>query len=217
MTDRLKLYNGALQLVGARDLSSLTEEQETRRQLDLAWNDGAVRFCLEQAQWKFAMRGARIDYNPSIEPTWGLRRAFTKPDDWVITSALCSDEFFQTPLLQYVDEAGFWYADVDEIYVRYVSDDSSYGGDLSRWPFSFADYVKAYLAAKVVAKLTGDKEIRDRILHPRDGILTRALGVAKNKDAMAGPTLFPAPGSWVSSRFGRTTRRDIGNRGRLIG
>jgi hypothetical protein len=51
-----------------------------------------------------------------------LRGAFAKPTDWVDTSAVCQDEYFRVPLLQYADEVGYWFADLDEIYVKYVSD-----------------------------------------------------------------------------------------------
>lgn len=213
-TSRLKLYNGALLLCGDRSLASLTEEREPRRLLDEVWNDGGVRYCLEQGQWKFAMRSARMDYEPSIEPDWGPRRGFTKPTDWVATSAVCQDEFFRTPLLQYWDEVGYWFADLDQIFVRYVSDDTTYGADMARWPASFTDYVKAYFASRIVRKMPGDRV--DDICHHRTGVMARALLIAKNKDAMAGPATFAAQGSWNAARAGSGSR-DRGNRGSLIG
>jgi hypothetical protein len=105
-TDRLKIYNGALLLCGERQLATLSENREPRFLLDLVWNDGGVRYCLEQAQWHFAMRSSRFDYDPSIVPEWGFNRAFTKPDDWVSTSGVFQDEFMKTPLTDYADEQG---------------------------------------------------------------------------------------------------------------
>lgn len=217
-TSRLKLYNGALLICGDRELASLTEEQERRRLLDQVWNDGGVRYCLEQGQWKFAMRSSRLDYEPSIEPDWGPKRVFTKPTDWVATSAVCQDEFFTSPLLQYWDEIGYWFADLDQIFVRYVSDDTTYGADMARWPASFTDYVKSYFASRIIHKLPGGKDKVDTVCHPKSGVMARNLMIAKNKDAMAGPTLFAPPGSWNTARAGRgSTHRDRGNRGSLIG
>lgn len=164
------------------------------------------------------MRSSRLDYEPSITPDWGPQRVFTKPTDWVATSAVCQDEFFTSPLLQYWDEIGFWFASVDQIFVRYVSDDTTYGADMARWPSSFTDYVKAYFASRIVRKLAGGKDKVDDICHPRSGVMARNLLIAKNKDAMAGPATFAAIGSWNSSRLGRgSSRRDRGNRGSLIG
>lgn len=213
MPSQLTLYNNALLLCGERSLASLTEEREPRRLLDQVYDSGgAIKTCLEMGQWNFAMRATQVDYDTSIEPDFGYRRAFEKPSDWVLTSALCSDEYFQVPLTQYVDEAGYWYADLDTIYVRYVSNGVTYGMDLAAWPESFREVVEAYLAKRIVRKLTGSKEREDEA----DEHLEKMLKRAKSRAAMAGPTMFPAAGSWVRARGGRGNG-DRGNRGSLIG
>ena len=204
-------------------LASLTETGESRRLLDQVWDEQGVRACLEHGQWIFAMRTQKIEYDPSTEPPFGYTRAFNKPTDWVATSALTSDEFFRVPVLRYSDEIGYWFADIDTIYVRFVSDDEDYGGNLALWRPAFTEYVKAYFASKIVMKLTGDKGRWAAILGRdltgmKDGILVGALKVAKNKDAMAVAPGFAPTGNWVNSRSGRTTRGDGGNTtGSLIG
>lgn len=212
MTDRLTVYNNALLIAGERALSSLTEDREPRRLLDQVWNSNGVKKCLSQGQWKFAMRTVMIDYDPSIEPGFGYRRAFEKPTDWVVTSAVCQDEYFRQPLIGYFDEAQYWYADLDTIYVRYVSDDASYGLDLTNWPDLFEEFVSTYFASKIVLKLTNGQEKLKGIL----AILKKAKSEAKSADAMADPTKFPAPGEWARARY-RSQRRDGGSRGSLIG
>lgn len=214
-TSRLKIYNGALMLCEARSIASLTVNEESRRLLDDVYNDDGIGYCLEQGQWGFAMRGAKFDYDTTITPQFGYSRAFQKPSDWVLTSALCGDEYYQSPVTGYVDEAGYWYADLDEIYVRYVSDDSSYGGDMSKWPQTFTEYVKHYFAWRICKKMPGGGE--DRIERIRKE-MERALLAAKNKNAMTGPTQFMPRGAWLEARFGGASRRDGGNRhGNLIG
>lgn len=221
-TTRLRLYNGALLLCGERSISSLTVNEESRRLLDEVWNDDGVEYCLEQGQWMFAMRTAQFTYDSSISPAFGYRRGFTKPTDWILTSGVCSDEYFKTPLLEYADEAGYWYADIDDIYVRYISDDSNYGLNYAAWPPSFTDYVKTYFASRICHKLPGGKELVQK-LHgppgfPQRGLLHQALLNAKNRAAMAAPTSFPARGSWVNARLGgRFGYRDRGNSGSLTG
>jgi hypothetical protein len=37
-----------------------------------------------------------------------------------------------TPLTDYADEVAYWFSDLDEIYVRYVSDDANFGMDFAR-------------------------------------------------------------------------------------
>jgi hypothetical protein len=213
-TTRLQVYNAALRFCKERRLASLTEEGKARRLLDGVWDDSGVEECLEMAQWNFATRSGMLDYSPSIEPDFGYRRAFTKPTDWLLTSAVCSDEFFKVPLLQYVDEGEYWYADLDTIYVRYVSSDDSYGLNLGKWPASFKNFVAADFASKIITSLTNDMEMVGTVYKLRE----KALITAKSRDAMANPTQMPPEGSWSASRrAGRASRRDRGNRGNLIG
>lgn len=196
--------------------------EEPRYLLDNVWNDGGVRYCLEQGQWRFAMRTTKQTYDPSVTPAFGYSKAFPKPTDWVDTSAVCSDEYFKVPLLQYADEIGYWFSDLEDIYVKFVSDDVNYGSNLSNWPYSFTEYVKHYFAGKIVGKVSSSGDLKNRLLGPPDrpehGAVHGALITARNRDAMAGPTTFPARGSWVGSRFGRSSiGRDRGNPGQLIG
>lgn len=211
---KLDLYNGALLLAGERFLASLTEEREPRRLLDRVWANNGVKTCLEQGQWNFAMRTIRIDYDPSIEPDFGYQRAFQKPTDWVLTSALCSDEYFRSPVTRYWDEAGWWYSDIDTLYVRYVSNDALYGGNMGAWPDSFREYVEEFFCSKIVRKLTG----KDSAEEDSKKRLEKKLLHAKSMAAMAGPTLFPARGQWGLARNRWGGRRDGGNSsGSLIG
>lgn len=212
MTDRLSIYNDALLLCGERALASLTEEREPRRLLDQVWTSNGVKKCLEMGQWGFAMRTVMIDYDPGIEPDFGYQRAFEKPTDWVLTSALCSDEYFKAPLLSYFDEATYWYADLDTLYVRFVSSDTNYGFDYNKWPDSFQDFVNAYFASRVVLKLTNDADKLKTLL----ALFEKLKRDAKNRAAMADPTKFPAPGAWVGARM-RSRTGDRGNRGSLTG
>lgn len=214
MTTQLDLYNGALLLCGERFLASLTEEREPRRLLDQVWSSNGVKACLEKGQWFFAMRTVQIDYETSIEPDFGYNRAFQKPEDWVLTSSLCSDEFFRSPLTRYTDEAGYWYSDLDTLFVRYVSQDVTYGLDMNKWPESFREYVEAYFASRIILKLSATDEVEKKI---KDALKER-LVTAKSRAAMADPTSFPAQGSWTRARNRFPNRRDGGGTtGNLIG
>jgi len=217
------LYNNALLLCGERFLASLSEDREPRHLLDQVYNSNGIDYCLEQAQWWFAMRAVMIDYDPSISPDFGYQKAFTVPEDWIRTSALCSDEYFKTPLLCHAAEPDYWYADITPIYVKYVSNDTAYGGDLSRWPASFADYAAAYFATRIIGKLAGDRSDQRMTLlgppgQPTKGLLMLTLHRAKSAAAQTQPTQFPAQGNWSRARLGRRgSFRDGGNNGSLIG
>jgi len=212
-TSKLKIYNSALTICGERHLASLTEDRKSRRLLDHVWDNDGIETCLEYGQWKFATKAVKFDYDTSITTDFGYARGFSKPTDWVVTSAVCTDEYFSAPLIRYSDENSYWYADLDEIYVKYVSNASDFGRDLSLWPATFEKFVSAFFASEIIWALTQDDAKVDRA----EMKLDKARSKAKNSDAMAGPQQFPAPGTFVGSRYRSRGTRDRGNRNSLIG
>ena len=219
MATKLSIYNDALRLCGERKLSGLTEDREPRHLLDDVWDNGGVDLCLEEGQWHFAMVSQRMDYDPAISPEYGYRYAYNKPDDWIMTSALCSDEYYRWPITRYTDEDRYWYADEVEIYVKFVSNAADRGKDYANWPASFNDFVVAHFASQVVLKVTGSEKKLAYLAGSdgKGGYRKRTLDMAKNRAAMALPTSFPARGSWNNARQ-RGRQQDGGNRnGPLIG
>ena len=214
MTDRLSLYNGALRILGERRLSSLTENRSPRRQLDDIWNDSFVDRCLEQGQWNFAMRAIELAASDVVTPTFGYDYAFEMPTDWIKTAGVSLSETFDPPLVGngYKEEVGYWLANSTPLYVRYISNDSQYGGDLNRWPQSFTEFAKALLAMEAGPVITSSVSRVDRATK-----LAYQLRLeARSNDAMNEPTAFPPEGGWNSSRAGGRGG-DRGSRSRLIG
>lgn len=211
--DQLSLYNNALTVLGERKIASLTENREPRRVLDDVWN-GAVKYCLEQGQWKFAIRTSKLTYSTDVNPTFGYRRGFERPSDCVRLTALCVDEYMKIPLLQYQEEAAWWFTDLDDIYVSYVSDSLDFGSDYANWPETFARYVVLYLADEAGMRITQSERTLDKVAKD----LKKAKKDALSKDALQGPTRFLPQGLWTSARQGGNgSRRDRGNRSQLIG
>lgn len=207
------MYNRALRYIGERGVT-LTEESEARELLDDVWDDGGVNACLEEAMWKFATRTVKLDYDTSVDPEFGYQRAFQKPTDWVLTVAFCSDEHCTIPITRYHHENDYWYCDLDEIYVRYVSNHADYGNALSLWPDSFASFVAAHFAKEIVDDLTSNPEIVQRVEQRYE----ENRGKAKNRDAWNQPQAFPAVGSWARSRGQLSpNNRDRGSRSSLTG
>jgi hypothetical protein len=209
---QLGLYNEALRLIGERRLASISENREPRRVLDDIWNDGAIDYCLEQGQWNFAMRAIEITESATV-PAFGYQYAFDKPNDFIRTAGMAEDERFARPLIETNEEVGFWFANITPIYIRFVSNAATYGGDLQRWPSTFSKFVAAYLASEACFTLTQSTEKQKYIL----GLMEYRLKKSRSLDAMSDPTMFMPQGGWSSSRIGNSRRLDRGNRGRLIG
>ena len=213
MTDKLSLYNGAMAVLGeSRKLANLSENREPRHKLDDIWDRDLVDRVLQHGQWNFASRTVQLEASPSTTPSFGYQFAFDKPTDFIRTMGVASDEYFKQPLTQYEDEASWWFADIETIYAKYVSNDSQYGSDFSLWPPNFVEYVEHYLAYKVGPTATG-LDIDSDVLEKK---MKKALTEAKATDAMESPTRFPPKGNWASSRQGFGTG-ERGNRNQLIG
>jgi len=217
LASKLLIFNNALLLSGERKLASLTENREPRRLLDDVWDGGAVKTCLEAGYWNFGTRTIKIEYDPGVAPEFGFRRAFVKPSDWCRTAVVSYYEYLTPPLLdtQFSDEGGYWFSDLDSLYVKMVSDGASYGGDLTLWTESFARYVEAYLASRVAFKITRSQQTMKNINEQ----LEKNLKGATAKDAQDSGTSMPPEGAFNRSRRSRggSGRRDGGTRGSLVG
>lgn len=209
---QLDLFNGALRILGERKLASLSESREPQRVLTDIWNEGkgATRAMLEKGLWNFAIRTSQMTYSPSTTPPFGYQYAFNKQTDHVRTAAVCSDPYFNQPLTQYDDEAGYIFADLNTIYVKWVSDDASYGSNYSLWTQEFILYFENYLAWRSCKRITGKDPntvngsssiTRD---YEKQGIKARSL------EAMDEPAKFFPSGTWSGSRRGRFTPRGRG-------
>lgn len=201
MTSKLEVYNLSLIHLGERRLASLSEDRGPKRELDSVW-DASVRYCLEGGMWNFAKRVVSIDKSTDVVPEFGYTNAFEKPDDWIRTMRVAEHDRFDPPLLDVQDEAGVWYANCDPLYVEYVSNGEDYGGNLSKWQESFADYVALRLAQLTCVPITSSEEKIDRI----NRAALKALKVARARDAMNQPPGFPPQGTWVTSRTAGRSR-----------
>lgn len=207
MANRLQVYNAALRICGESRLATLNDNNEARRVMDEVWNDGLVDTCLRMGQWNFGTRTQRLEYDPDITPNFGYRYGFTKPTDWVRTTAFSADENFTRPWRDYRDESGVWYCNLETIYVGFVSNDAGYGADLSKWPADFTDFLETMMADAIVLRISKDKE---KWKHVHETALI-ARKQAKSTDAMDQASTRQPAGSWTMARRGG--RRGYGDDG----
>ena len=152
MATRLALWNNALGELGHTRLSDTGEPTPAAREL-VAVHDQVVAECLSVGSWNFAMETIKAAADTGVTPEFGYPEVFAKPADWVRTIGVSLDENFAYPLLHYYDDASFWSADSTPIYVRYVSDDTGLGLELTRWPPAFTRYVELALAERVCLRV----------------------------------------------------------------
>lgn len=203
-TTKLSLYNMALRHLGERKLASLSENREPRRYLDDEY-DEAILLCLRGGLWNFAMQAVQIDADSSIEPQFGYQSGFLKPNDWIRTVWISTNETFDPPLRYYSDQNGYWLCNADTLYVRYVS--STLGLNLTAWPADFAEYVGVALARTIAPRITQNDSLLAQIEEREKKYRKRASA----NDAMDQP---PAPwpmGTWTTSRIRRGVLPGLSN------
>jgi hypothetical protein len=198
MTTKLAVYNLALgTYVGTQRLhptTGLTENVASRYALDAVYDD-ALLYMLELGLWKFATRSVELVKDVSA-PTLQRAHSFTIPTDFVRLVNIASDEAMNSELLDFREQAGKWYTDVDPIYVSYVSKDAAYGLDLTKWPASYTDAVASRLAYNSVLPINKDRGDRADLLK----LHKETLAVARRLDAVDEAVKGKPPGRWPRSR-----------------
>lgn len=194
MADKLSIFKGALRLLGPHELATLTDNRPERFQLDDAWSD-AVALHLGEGLWNFATRTVEIAASGSPIPGWDY--AFTKPADYVRTAGIADEPTFRNGFEDYEDQGGKWYASIDPIYVRYVSNDDAFGMNVAAWPQSFVFALEALLAFQTGLPVSGDKGNRNDLY----SLYKERLKRAKTLDAFNESVKQSPPGRLVRARL----------------
>lgn len=198
MATKLEVYNGALILLGARTLLTLTDNRTERRSLDSVW-DQTLKFMIEAAIWHFAARTEEISASDTQDSAFGWEYVFEKPEDYVRIISI-SDNDRLTPTLQYyADEGDYFLADCDPIYLQYVSDDINHGADPGKWSASFSTAFMDELAYRVAPQMANvSLQTRDWLAKKK----RQSLYYAKGKSAVNQPRAELPVGRLVRARAG---------------
>jgi len=199
MTTKLAIYNGALALLSETPLSSLSENRSSRQWLDFAWdNDNLIDYCLQQGQWYFATRTMKMTPSTTLVPAFGWAYAYEIPSDFKGMVGLWIDSFCNVGLQDYAIEAGVIYSAWDVIYLKYVSNAPTYGGNLAAWPQAFARFVQAELALLAEPSISNSPTIYQKV----EIAQKKRRAIALNNDMRDKPMDTLPLGRWTKSRIG---------------
>lgn len=201
-TTKLQLYKRAIIHCKQTPISALTDNVESRRRCDDHYDD-VLAWMMEQAFWRIGMRTVEITQNVGVSPAFAYEYAHDLPTDFVKKHTISASEFLDPPLdgqngpNQYLMEGGYIWANTTPIYMRYMSNDSSYGLDLTRWTEGMAEAASTQLGARIAPVLAGSDELADE-LDKRSRMLASK---AATFDAMQQPTQAMRTGRWLGHRF----------------
>ncbi len=201
-TTKLEIYQRAILHCKQTPVTSLTEANEARRLCDVHYAP-MLQCLMEGGFWTHAMRTVSITTNTGVTPAFGYAYAFDTPSDFVRLYMVSLSENMIPPLDHqlggnaYLIEAGYIWADSTPLYVRYTSNDSNYGLDLTKWPERLTEAAATELAYRIVPKLTGSSELKSELFE----LKADALGKANTFEALQQPTQVARAGRWVTDRF----------------
>jgi len=202
----LPIYNDALQLLGLRRMTTISDERADRTELDAALDGQLVRSLLEEYAWNWARITVQSEENTRFESDFGYDCVHEKPIDLVRLDGVFRDEFCRTPLKNYADEGRNLYCNDDVIYIKYIPD--TYEGQPAAWPASFKRFVAAMMAQQAEPSIPAVRpEIRAGLPEKVD----RRQHDATSNDFMQSPPQRINTGSWVRARqSGTRNSRDHG-------
>jgi hypothetical protein len=199
MPTQLEMYNLALSHLKETSLADISEDREARYVLD-DWYAQTLKWMIEAGFWKFALRTVKIEADPLVTGAFGPSKIFSLPTDWVRTYIVSASEFLDPPLDEWLEESSGIIADVDPIYMRYVSNyDDGYGYDNTRWTGRFIDAFSYKLAENTAPRISG---FSDAALKKLEDKADRKLKEALALEAMREPARRLPQGEWNSARHG---------------
>lgn len=204
MASQLSVANWALDLIGEKRLSALTDDNERAEQISEAWDD--IRdVALRRAAWKFSLVRDYLESPDTDAPAWGFDYQFTLPGDCLRVIEV-GETYVGVDLTDYrqADNAEFriegaapgklltsLYA--ENVPIRYVSRVTTVGS----WDVTFAKLVAADLAERINPRITESEAIQQRLEKWRSGAMAEAMLT----NAIELPPIAPGDSEWIASRY----------------
>jgi len=167
---KLQIYNDALLLLGERPLDTITDAVEARYRLDSAWGLGAVDYCLELVQPRFAvlvekMTSVVTDPDHGYTNVYDLSSATYIPNqDYLKFVGLFSDSGLNQPIERNFRDGNTLACNYSTVYFRYVASSvtvtpsakDATGYDTVTMTAAFLKVITAYLARELAVRLDSD-------------------------------------------------------------
>lgn len=189
MASEVDICNRALQKLGAKRITSLSDDSTNARACNASYE--IVRDAeLRSHPWTFATARASLAAD-STEPDWGRENSFTLPSDYINILPPYPEDNMES--LDWEVEGGKIYTDDSApLYIRYTSRVS----DTSLFDSLFIEALAASLAFEMCEELTQSNSKKESLRSDYD----RIIGRAKKRNAMEKVSATPPLDSWITVR-----------------
>lgn len=177
---KLDVYAFALRYLADARLAVITDDVESRYELDSAW-PRAVSYVLGLSGWRFALKQAAL--TPGGTAVNGYSNPYLVPSECILMHAVFRTVGTGTGRecpVDFREQAGVISANYTGVIGRYISD-AYLDPAFAPWPEHFAQLVGAYLAFLVAERVTGERGSAGRMSQ----LFSSLLPAAQKTDAVA--------------------------------
>lgn len=185
MASEVDICNLALQRLGAKSITSLTENSKNARECNRIYAH-ARDSELRAHPWAFARKRVQLAAS-STAPTFGFDNAFPLPADYLRILPTAAQEDFQIEDRSILTDDG---SPLDVIYIKRVTDPNEFDQ-------LFSDLLVSRIALDMAEIITQSKN-KIEIANTRYTLLKRE---ARKINAFEGPAQEPGESTWVTARL----------------
>jgi hypothetical protein len=191
MASNVEICNRALQKIGAKRITSLTDDDsKNARACNVAFESCKLAE-LREHPWSFAVARAELAAD-SEEPDWGRANSFTLPADFV--RLLPPYEEDNTNDLDWqIEGRKILTDDSAPLYIRYIKDVT----DPNEMDALFREALACRIALEICEELTQSTQKLQNI----DQLYKDCIRKAKRTNAIEAPAQQPPEDPWVTVRY----------------
>lgn len=187
-TSNVSIANGALQRLGAKRISSFTQDHPNARSVNVAF-DGVRQSLLRRYDWSFAIKRASIAAD-SEGPVWGDWNRYSLPNDFI--RLLRDDESGQQVDFK-IEGLYILSANASPLEIRYIADID----DPTYFDAAFVEAFEHKLAEEICEDVTSSTSKKASIQQDFE----EAIAEARRVGAIEKPAAEAPEDAWVNARL----------------
>lgn len=188
-TSKVEICNRALQKLGAKRITSLSEDSTNSRACSVAF-EPVKKAELENHIWIFATARAELAAD-STSPDWGRENSFQLPADFIRLASQYPEDA-NNQFDWEIEGKKILTNDTAPLYIRYIYDVT----DPNEFTPLFAEALSARLAVELCEELTQSNQKKESLKDDYDKIIARAR---KSNAIQRVPGKAP-DGIWLTAR-----------------
>jgi hypothetical protein len=189
MASETSISNRALQLLGAKRITALTENSNNGRSCNACY-EPLRDALLEKYRWTFSIKRAVLAAD-STTPDWGRNNAFTLPSDYIKRADPYNEDIY--PGQDWEIEGNKIYSnEAGPLYLRYVARVT----DVSTYSPLFCEALAHEMAMAMCEEITQSNTKKGTV----EAALKKVMAEARISNSLEKMPMESPDGSWITER-----------------